>query len=115
MQVSKLIVLAISYDLISLNDRIRLLTDAGHLVVPASSRQTALNQLSMGKFDVIAIGATVMANDREMFIRMARQHDGRCRIIAATADGSTVGDADATIPAFREQALLEALETQQRR
>lgn len=103
------IVLAISYDLISLNNRIRTLSDAGHFVVPAADKKAALERLRTCRVDAIAIGASVPAADREAFISAGCTKNKKCRILVTSADGTPVPGADLIVPPGNERALLEGL------
>lgn len=66
------------------------------------------------RVDVLLVGNTVPADDRELLIDAARAANKRCRTLAVTAEGVPVPKVDAVIRAGDEKALLDAMERERR-
>jgi len=103
------LVIAVSYDVESLNLRIRALEQAGNAVIPASSFESCMNAL-FTSFHLLIIGASVPHQDRQKLARESRKVRPTAQIISVEWPDSPALDAmDARIPAGDEKLLLETV------
>lgn len=104
------LVIAVSYDFESLNNRILALQNSGHAVIPASSLDSGMNAISTGTYHVLIIGATVPSADRLRIANESRALRPQANIISVEWPGSDrLEFADISVPAGQEELLLEAV------
>ena len=105
-----MLVIAVSYDFESLNNRILALQNSGHAVIPASSLDSGMNAISTGTYHVLIIGATVPPADRIRIANESRALRPQANIISVEWPGSDrLEFADVSVPAGQEELLLEAV------
>lgn len=109
-----MIILAVSYDLVSLNARIKTLSDAGHFVLPASSREAALARMRECRVDVLLMGATVPVADWENLMTTARILNERCRVVVVCPTTPPL-NVDVTVEPYNEPALVDAINRERQR
>jgi O-acetylhomoserine/O-acetylserine sulfhydrylase-like pyridoxal-dependent enzyme len=104
------LIVAVSYDSQSLNQRIHALESAGHVVVPASSLESGLNALATDYYRLLIIGATVPFHDRERLAVISKRLRPEANIISVEwADSPTLELADRAIVASNEEELMAAV------
>lgn len=104
-----MLIAAVSYDVESLNRRLRALEDAGNVVVPASSLQSCMNAI-FNPFHILIIGASVPSDDRATIAKECKRVRPTAEIISVEWPGSQHLDlADVVVPAGNEQTLLETV------
>ena len=104
------IIIAVSYDSASLNRRMRTLRDVGHVIVPASSLESALNAIETGNYHLLLLGATVSAGDRRALAAASRKLHPHSKIISVNPTHSEpLKMADQQVIAGDETALLMAV------
>lgn len=105
-----MLIVAVSYDSQSLNQRIRALENEGHVVVPASSLGSGLNALATDLYNLLIIGATVPFQDRERIATISKKIRPEAHIISVEwADSPTLELADRAIVANNEDELMAAV------
>jgi hypothetical protein len=104
------LIVAVSYDSQSLNQRIRTLENEGHVVVPASSLESGLNALATDLYNLLIIGATVPFQDRERMAIVSKKLRPEANIISVEwADSPTLELADRAVVASSEDELMAAV------
>jgi hypothetical protein len=105
-----LIIIAVSYDSTSLNQRIESLQRPGHIVVPASTLAAARGAIKDSMYHVLLIGATVPQLDRDDLANFSRALRPQSKIISVEFPGSPrLEVADRYLKAGDEPALLLAI------
>ena len=105
-----MLIVAVSYDSQSLNERIHTLENAGHVVVPASSLESCLNAIATDSYRLLIIGATVPFQDRERIALMSKKIRPEANIISVEwADSPTLESADRGVMAGSEDELMAAV------
>jgi hypothetical protein len=105
-----LVIVAISYDAVSLNRRMETLQRLGHIVVPASSLATGRHAIERTSYHLLLIGATVAPQDRHELANMSRTLRPGGKIISVENPGaSPLKLADRMVMAGDEAALLVAI------
>lgn len=104
-----MLIVAVSYDVESLNRRLQALENAGNVVVPASSLQSCMRAI-YNPFHVVIIGASVPYDDRTRIAEECKSVRPNPEIISVEWPGSQHLDlADVMVPAGNEELLLEAV------
>lgn len=94
-----MLIVAVSYDVESLNRRLRALESAGNVVVPASSLQSCMNAI-FNPFHILIIGASVPFDDRATIAKECKRVRPTAEIISVEWPGSQHLDlADVVVPA----------------
>jgi hypothetical protein len=83
-----LIIIAVSYDSASLNQRMESLQRLGHIVLPVSSLDGGLSVIQRSTYHVLLIGATVPQLDREILANLSRSRRPESKIISVQFPGS---------------------------
>ena len=105
-----MVILAVSYDLGSLNKRIEALQGLGHVVVPTSSLKTCRRAIQDSKYHLLVIGATVPGIDRTILASLSKTTHPESKIVSVERQEElTVPLADIRVPAGDERALLFAV------
>ena len=105
-----MLIVAVSYDFASLNERIAALQSSGHAVVPASSLESCVNAIYASAYHVLIIGATVPPADRKTIANESRSLRPQASIISVEWPGSDrLENADVCIPAGQEELLLDTV------
>jgi len=100
----------VSYDSASLNQRMDTLQKAGHVVIPASSRESCLTHIRTATYHLLLIGATVPAGDRRRFAELSRKLSPVSKIISVDLpDSQPLALADKRVLAGNEDVLLVAV------
>lgn len=106
---SRVLIVAVSYDIESLNRRLLALERIGNVVVPASSLESCLNAL-FNAFHLLIIGASVPENDRQEIAKQSRRLRPAAQILSVESPGARRLElADVWVPAGDEQKLIEAV------
>lgn len=105
-----LVIVAVSYDSASLNRRMDTLQKAGHIVIPASSRESCLTHIRTATYHLLLIGSTVPTANRKQFVELSRKVSPRSKIISVELpDSQPLALADKRVIAGDEEALLVAV------
>jgi DNA-binding NtrC family response regulator len=106
-----LTILAVSYDKESLNRRKEELERAGHLIVPASSREAAMRFASEHAYDAALIGFSVPDADAFEISQYARSlHPQMTVVYVRDQHAGRPADADVVVRPGNADALLKALD-----
>ena len=107
-----MLVLAVSYDTESLNQRISAFQAAGHVVLPASSLKSCLSVIAFNSYDLLVIGATVPFDDRKQIVLVSRREHPGSKIISVEYPGAEQSiEADYMVPAGDEVQLMNTVLT----
>ena len=105
-----MVIVAVSYDSASLNRRMETLQQAGHIVIPASSRESCLTNIRTATYHLLLIGSTVPAANRKHFAELSRKVSPLSKIISVELPNSQpLPLADKRVLAGDEEALLVAV------
>ena len=105
----RVLIVAVSYDIESLNRRLLALEQIGHVVVPASSLESCLNAL-FNPFHLLIIGASVPENDRQEIAKQSKRLRPAAQIVSVESLAAhRLELADVWVPAGDEQKLIEAV------
>jgi len=102
-------ILAMSYDPVRLSERQKLFAKKGFLVVPATSLEIALRVIEENEYDLLLVGASVPAEDREKISLKFREFQDEAAILWVTAKSlEPTPLADGFAIAGDPEALLQA-------
>ena len=105
----RVLILAVLYDVESLNRRLLALEHFGNVVVPASSFDICINAI-FNPFHLLIIGASVPEEDRQRIAEESKRVRPTATILSVEwPDAQPLQVADVRVPAGDEQKLIEAV------